>query len=94
MLRIIQQLCVYAKTHNYSEVDIEVHKQMVRYTESPLFIVLNPAAAVGAKDLPVSIYEGEVHNTITEQGNTVTNTIFVPQQFQLQTAQVRYMYAL
>jgi hypothetical protein len=63
---------------------------MVRYNESPLFIVLNPAAAVGAKDLPVSVYEGEVHNTVSEQGNTVSNTIFVPLQFQLQTAQVHY----
>ena len=77
-----------------SEVDVEVHKQMVRYNESPLFIVLNPEAAVKAKDLPVSIYEGEVHTTVAEQGNTVSNTIFVPQQFQLQTAQVRYYDAL
>lgn len=41
--------------------DVEIHKQITEFNESPLYLLLDPIAATKSKDLPITIYESELH---------------------------------
>jgi len=41
--------------------DLEIHKQIMTYNESPLFLLLDPLAASTSKELPITIFESELH---------------------------------
>jgi len=41
--------------------DIDIQKQVLEYNESPLYLVLNPHIPPTAKELPITIYESELH---------------------------------
>jgi len=41
--------------------DIDIQKQVLEFNESPLYLVLNPHVSPTAKELPITIYESELH---------------------------------
>lgn len=60
----------YSTGESPSEEDIEIHRQICEIEESPLFLLLNPAAR--HTDLPVSVFESIIDlvsgvNTLTKK---------------------------
>jgi len=53
----------YSTGQGVQPTDIEVHKQLMEMNESPLYLQLDPSAAtkVEQKELPVSLFESELH---------------------------------
>jgi len=51
----------YSTGDKVNLADMDVHKQFFESNESPLFLVLDTVASVTAKELPISIYESELH---------------------------------
>ncbi|CAM9106514.1 unnamed protein product [Discosporangium mesarthrocarpum] len=41
--------------------DLTIQRQMMKYNQAPLFLLMNPHPAQGSKELPVLIHESEVH---------------------------------
>ena len=63
-------------------VHMAIHRDMMAYNELPLFLLMNYAPDPDAKQLPLSIYEAEMH--IIQDSPT---QIFVDIPFKLETAQ-------
>jgi len=51
----------YATGRDVTAREHDIHKQMLQYNESPLFLLLDPTINAGQKDLPVTLFESEVH---------------------------------
>mmetsp|Transcript_26643 Transcript_26643/g.31434 ORF Transcript_26643/g.31434 Transcript_26643/m.31434 type:complete len:293 (+) Transcript_26643:40-918(+) len=64
------------------DLDTMIHREIMKYNESPLFLLMHPSPDPEAKDLPVAIYESEMH-TVDEE----MKMIFVDCPFQLETTQ-------
>jgi COP9 signalosome complex subunit 6 len=41
--------------------DMAIHKSITPYNESPVYMMMNPLIAPNSKDLPVTLYESEMH---------------------------------
>lgn len=41
--------------------DIEIHKQILEFNESPIYLVLDTVAAHHSREIPITIYESELH---------------------------------
>ena len=57
---------------------LALHEEFVKYNESPLFLLMDPQPQPDAKDLPIQVYETEVHDL---------KTVFATVPFQLETTQ-------
>ncbi|KAH3756324.1 Mov34/MPN/PAD-1 family protein [Pelomyxa schiedti] len=64
--------------------DVEIHKQLLSVNENPLLLMLDTAAAAATttKDLPLFLYESEVH-LVDKQPKMV----FAPAQYRISTAE-------
>jgi COP9 signalosome complex subunit 6 len=71
----------YSVGEEASAEDVTIQRQMQQYNESPLFLLMNPLAAIGSKTLPVVIHESEVHLV-----NDQPTLLFVTLGFQLSTS--------
>ncbi|KAK8497649.1 hypothetical protein V6N12_042837 [Hibiscus sabdariffa] len=51
----------YSTGSDAQESDMHIHKALMDINESPLYVLLNPTINPAQKDLPVTIYESELH---------------------------------
>ncbi|XP_024011879.1 COP9 signalosome complex subunit 6a [Eutrema salsugineum] len=51
----------YSTGNDAEESDMHIHKALMDINESPVYVLLNPAINHAQKDLPVTIYESEMH---------------------------------
>eukprot|EP01084_Bolivina_argentea_P157143 273848_1 len=58
--------------------DAFIHKQIQQFNQNPLFLLMNPKAVEGSKNMPILLHEGEVHVV-----NDCPTTIFVTLNFQI-----------
>jgi COP9 signalosome complex subunit 6 len=62
--------------------DLEIHQQIIPFNESPLYLLLDPTPKPGSRDLPVTIYETEVHMV-----NGAPQTLFSKASFKIETGE-------
>ncbi|EES14305.1 hypothetical protein BDA96_07G231000 [Sorghum bicolor] len=51
----------YSTGSDVHETDMQIHKALMDVNESPVYLLLNPTINLSQKDLPVTIYESELH---------------------------------
>lgn len=51
----------YSTGSEAQESDMHIHKALMDINESPVYVLLNPSINHAQKDLPVTIYESELH---------------------------------
>lgn len=51
----------YSTGSDAEESDMHIHKALMDINESPVYVLLNPSINPAQKDLPVTIYESELH---------------------------------
>ncbi|CAN1248091.1 COP9 signalosome complex subunit 6a [Linum perenne] len=51
----------YSTGSDAEESDMHIHKALMDINESPVYVLLNPVINHAQKDLPVTIYESELH---------------------------------
>ncbi|XP_020083308.1 COP9 signalosome complex subunit 6a [Ananas comosus] len=51
----------YSTGTDAQESDMQIHRALMDINESPVYVVLNPSINHSQKDLPVTIYESELH---------------------------------
>ncbi|KAL8161172.1 hypothetical protein V2J09_012661 [Rumex salicifolius] len=51
----------YSTGNDAHESDMQIHKALMDINESPLYVLLNPNINHAQKDLPVTIFESELH---------------------------------
>ncbi|VFQ91716.1 unnamed protein product [Cuscuta campestris] len=51
----------YSTGSDAQESDMHIHKALMDINESPVYVLLNPSINHAQKDLPVTIYESEMH---------------------------------
>jgi len=74
----------YSTTSGVQLSDIAIHKQFLEVNESPIYLVLDAAAAYAAttRDLPITIFESELH-VIQDQ----PTMLFVKVPYRIQTGE-------
>ncbi|CAG8541619.1 12779_t:CDS:2 [Rhizophagus irregularis] len=65
-----------------TESDIEIHKQMMTWNESPLFLQMNPFDIVTSKNLPITVYE-----SIIDLIDGQAQTLFIKSQYKIETGE-------
>mmetsp|Transcript_24250 Transcript_24250/g.39838 ORF Transcript_24250/g.39838 Transcript_24250/m.39838 type:complete len:318 (-) Transcript_24250:82-1035(-) len=70
----------YSTGKEISSSDVNVHKQIMEVNESPLFLLMDPIIHPASKDLPVFIYESELHIV-----NETPTIVFVKAPFKIET---------
>ncbi|CAG8440894.1 8055_t:CDS:2 [Acaulospora morrowiae] len=65
-----------------TEADIEIHKQMMEFNESPLFLQMNPFEMVTSKNLPITVYE-----SIIDIIDGQAHTLFIKSQYKIETGE-------
>jgi len=65
-----------------TESDIEIHKQMMTWNESPLFLQMNPYDIVTSKNLPITVYE-----SIIDLIDGQAQTLFIKSQYKIETGE-------
>jgi len=71
----------YSTGHEVKPSDIDVHRQFLEINESPIYLLLDPALST-AKDLPITIFESELH-VIQDQ----PTMLFVKVPYRIQTGE-------
>ncbi|KAL6644595.1 hypothetical protein ACP70R_016203 [Stipagrostis hirtigluma subsp. patula] len=51
----------YSTGSDVQETDMQIHKALMDINESPVYLLLNPTINLSQKDLPVTLYESELH---------------------------------
>ncbi|GLJ08271.1 hypothetical protein SUGI_0085330 [Cryptomeria japonica] len=51
----------YSTGSDAQESDMQIHRSLMDLNESPVYVLLNPAINHAQKDLPITIYESELH---------------------------------
>ncbi|CAA2962238.1 COP9 signalosome complex subunit 6a-like [Olea europaea subsp. europaea] len=51
----------YSTGGDAQESDMHIHKALMEINESPVYVLLNPSINHAQKDLPITIYESELH---------------------------------
>ena len=64
------------------ESEMMIHRQMTQFNESPFFLLMHAKPDPEAKELPISLYESEMHIV-----NETPTMLFVSLKFQLETLQ-------
>jgi COP9 signalosome complex subunit 6 len=72
----------YATGSEPTKADLAIHRQLVPFNESPVFLLLNPAISLVARDLPIAMYESEVRIV----GDTPT-LIFARTTYKIETGE-------
>ncbi|KAA3471525.1 COP9 signalosome complex subunit 6a-like [Gossypium australe] len=72
----------YSTGSDAQESDMHFHKALMDINESPLYVLLNPAINPAQKDLPVTIYESELHII-----DGVPQLIFVRSSYTIETVE-------
>jgi len=64
--------------------DIEIHRQFIEFNESPVFLLIDPSAAYNpqVRDIPISIFESELHVV-----NDKPTFLFVKVPYRIQTGE-------
>lgn len=63
-----------------TDVDIRIHKSLLEINESPVYMMLNPMITPTSKELPITLYESEMHII---EGNS--SMIFVEANYDIET---------
>ncbi|GFQ00307.1 cop9 signalosome complex subunit 6a [Phtheirospermum japonicum] len=83
--KVFPQFCIlgwYSTGSDALEADMVIHKALMDINESPVYVLLNPSISLADKDLPVSIYESELH---VIDGNP--QLIFVKSSYGIETVE-------
>ncbi|MCO5551158.1 hypothetical protein L7F22_004655 [Adiantum nelumboides] len=72
----------YSTGSDIQETDMQIHKALMDINESPVYMLLNPAINHAQKDLPITIYESELH---VIEG--VPSLIFVKSSYTIETVE-------
>lgn len=74
----------YSTGNAVQQSDIAIHKQFLEVNESPIFLILDAAAAYGSttRDLPINIFESELH--VVQDQPTL---LFVKVPYRIQTGE-------
>jgi len=72
----------YAVAKEASSGHVALHKEFLKYNESPLFLLMDPSPSTESKELPITIFEYELHMV-----NETPTMLFVSIPFQLETLQ-------
>uniref|UniRef100_A0A7S1X038 COP9 signalosome complex subunit 6 n=1 Tax=Tetraselmis chuii TaxID=63592 RepID=A0A7S1X038_9CHLO len=72
----------YATGAELQDMDMQIHKTMMEVNESPVFLMLNPKINPEAKDLPISLYESELHFL-----DGASSLIFVSAKYSIETSE-------
>ncbi|GMH05899.1 hypothetical protein Nepgr_007739 [Nepenthes gracilis] len=72
----------YSIGSEVQESDMHIHKALMDVNESPVYVLLNPSINHAQKDLPVTIYESELHVI-----DGITQLIFVRSSYNIETVE-------
>ncbi|KAE8733502.1 COP9 signalosome complex subunit 6b [Hibiscus syriacus] len=72
----------YSTGSDAQESDMHIHKALMDINESPLYVLLNPTINPAQKDLPVTIYESELHVI-----DGIPQLIFVRSSYTIETVE-------
>ncbi|CAM6090918.1 unnamed protein product [Calypogeia fissa] len=72
----------YSTGSDVQDSDMQIHKALMDINESPIYILLNPAINHAQKDLPITLFESELH--IIEG---VPSLIFVKSSYTIETVE-------
>ncbi|XP_010536803.1 PREDICTED: COP9 signalosome complex subunit 6a [Tarenaya hassleriana] len=72
----------YSTGSDAQESDMHIHKALMDINESPVYVLLNPSINHAQKDLPVTIYESELHVI-----DGVPQLIFVHASYTIETVE-------
>ncbi|KAJ0044506.1 hypothetical protein Pint_03598 [Pistacia integerrima] len=72
----------YSTGSDAEESDMHIHKALMDINESPVYVLLNPAINHAQKDLPVTIYESELHVI-----DGIPQLIFVRSSYTIETVE-------
>ncbi|KAG9448886.1 hypothetical protein H6P81_008851 [Aristolochia fimbriata] len=72
----------YSTGTDAQESDMQIHKALMDINESPVYVVLNPSINHAQKDLPVTIYESELHVI-----DGIPQLIFVRSSYTIETVE-------
>ncbi|KAI4374842.1 hypothetical protein MLD38_012789 [Melastoma candidum] len=72
----------YSTGHDAMESDMHIHKALMDINESPVFVLLNPSINHAQKDLPVTIFESELHVI-----DGIPQLIFVRASYNIETVE-------
>ena len=63
-------------------VDVIIHREMMKYNESPFFLIMHPSPDPESKELPVVLYESEMH-LVEEEMRTICTLLEKNKQAEL-----------
>ncbi|XP_009601890.1 COP9 signalosome complex subunit 6a-like [Nicotiana tabacum] len=72
----------YSTGSDAQESDMQIHKALMDINESPVYVLLNPSINHAQKDLPVTIYESELHVI-----DGIPQLIFVQASYHIETVE-------
>ncbi|PWA61637.1 JAB1/MPN/MOV34 metalloenzyme domain, Rpn11/EIF3F [Artemisia annua] len=72
----------YSTGADAEESDMQIHKALMDINESPVYVLLNPLINHSQKDLPVTIYESEMHVI-----DGIPQLIFVRSSYTIETVE-------
>ncbi|KAL7248954.1 hypothetical protein ACSBR1_011179 [Camellia fascicularis] len=72
----------YSTGSEADESDMHIHKALMDINESPVYVLLNPSINHAQKDLPVTIYESELHVI-----DGIPQLIFVRSSYTIETVE-------
>ncbi|KAG5047711.1 hypothetical protein JHK86_017117 [Glycine max] len=72
----------YSTGSDAEESDMHIHKALMDINESPVYVLLNPSINHSQKDLPVSIFESELHVI-----DGIPQLIFVRSSYTIETVE-------
>ncbi|XP_024959529.1 COP9 signalosome complex subunit 6a-like [Cynara cardunculus var. scolymus] len=72
----------YSTSADAEESDMHIHKALMDINESPVYVLLNPSINHAQKDLPVTIYESELHVI-----DGIPQLIFVRSSYTIETVE-------
>ncbi|CAL8470813.1 g10355 [Coccomyxa elongata] len=72
----------YSTGSDVDEGDMQIHKMIMNFNESPVFLLLDPNMNRTHKDLPVSLFESELHVI-----DGVSQSIFVQSKYTIETSE-------
>ncbi|XP_008796578.1 COP9 signalosome complex subunit 6-like [Phoenix dactylifera] len=72
----------YSTGSDAEESDMQIHKALMDVNESPIYVLLNPSINHAQKDLPVTIFESELHVI-----DGIPQLIFVRSNYTIETVE-------
>ncbi|ERN19015.1 COP9 signalosome complex subunit 6a isoform X1 [Amborella trichopoda] len=72
----------YSTGNDVQQTDMQIHKALMDINENPVYVLLNPTINHAQKDLPVTIYESELHVI-----DGVPQMIFVKSNYTIETVE-------